>query len=206
MDILSDIAKPGRKPGQFEGRFLVSMPDMKADIQTDMFAQSVVYICAHGIEGAIGFIVNHVSTMTLLELVSRAKIPAEDAVQIDNDIAFTSVRQGGPVDGNRGFVLHGPDYKTSTTVSVGCGLLLTSNIKVLRDIATGIGPQRHAVMLGYAGWGKGQLEGEMADNTWLVIDADQGLVLDDDHDAKYDAALANIGINSANFIGEAGRA
>lgn len=202
MDLLSDISKPGRERGQFEGRFLVSMPDMSSD----MFAHSVVYVCAHSHEGAIGFIVNRPSAMTLDELLTHAELPEEDAIEIDSITARTPVREGGPVEANRGFVLHGGDYKTASTVDIGNGLFLTSTIQVLRAIATGLGPQSHAVMLGYAGWGQGQLEAEIADNTWLVVDADKAMVLGTDDDAKYTAALANIGINPANFVGNAGRA
>lgn len=202
MDILSDIKKPGHTPGQFAARFLVSMPDMSSD----MFAQSVVYICAHSDAGAIGFIVNRRSAMTFDELLAHTELPAEDAIDIDTKTARTMVREGGPVETNRGFVLHGADYETSSTVDVGNGLFLTSTVQVLRAIANGLGPQKHAVMLGYAGWGEGQLESEMANNAWLVVDADKALVLGIDDDDKYTEALANIGINPANFIGDAGRA
>lgn len=202
MKNIEDIAKDGRKPGQFEGRFLVSMPDMESDI----FAHSVIYVCAHGEDGAIGFIVNRAASMNLLELISHADIGDDDAVDIDNNVAFSSVREGGPVDTHRGFVLHRADYKTTSTVSVGSGLFLTSTVQVLRAIAMGVGPSEHAVMLGYSGWSSGQLEMEIANNTWLVIDGQSSLVLDEDHTQKYAIALANMGITSANFISEAGRA
>ncbi|MGB7430981.1 MAG: YqgE/AlgH family protein [Ahrensia sp.] len=202
MDLFSDIKKPGEKRGQFEARFLVSMPDMASD----MFAGSVVYICAHSEAGAIGFIVNKPSPMTLDELLTHTELPEEDVINMDAQTARIIVREGGPVEANRGFVLHGADYETASTVNVGNGLYLTSTVQVLRAIASGFGPQKHTVLLGYAGWGRGQLESEMAANSWLVVDADKSLVLSMDDDQKYASALANIGINTANFIGDAGRA
>ncbi|MEQ8588294.1 MULTISPECIES: YqgE/AlgH family protein [Hyphomicrobiales] len=189
--------------GQFEGRFLVAMPGMN----TSIFAESVVYLCAHSEEGAMGFLLNKPATITLSELIGHTefgKAMALDTATVDR--AAGPVRIGGPVDEHRGFVLHSGDYSIDTTIPVSDTIFLTSTVEILKSIVAGQGPHQAAVALGYAGWGAGQLEREIRDNAWLTMDADPDIVFAHNHDDKYPALIDRLGIGAANFIAEGGRA
>lgn len=189
--------------GQFEGKLLVAMPDMNSDA----FAQTVVFVCAHNDDGALGFIVNRPAPMQLPDLLANTELAEEEPLVIARPgQAETPVFAGGPVDQHRGFVLHTDEYSNSATLPVWKDLALTSSLQILRSIASGTGPRRAAVFLGYAGWSAGQLEAEMSENAWLTVDADSDFVFDDRAETKYERALQSIGISSANFIADAGRA
>lgn len=202
MDMIRDARKSGLPAGQFQGRFLVSMPDM----QSDMFAESVIYMCLHNDEGALGFILNKPASMTLAELLTHTEIADEADELIDPMAATASIGAGGPVDTNRGFVLHTADHVSDSTIEVGAGIALTSTVSILRAIAGGRGPDRSTVMLGYAGWGASQLESEMSENSWLVVDGSPDWIFDEDHTSKYGRALGAMGINAGNFMADGGRA
>ncbi|MEM0899220.1 MAG: YqgE/AlgH family protein [Pseudomonadota bacterium] len=189
-------------PGQFEGKFLVSMPEMSSDI----FSQSVVYMCLHNEEGALGFVVNKPAPMSLRELFTHAEVASSDTIVTPAVSSDEPVQTGGPVDPNRGFVLHSPDYTTDATVAVSPEIALSSTVSVLRSIAINTGPENSAIMLGYSGWGAGQLEQEILDNAWLVADLQSDLVFDTDHETKYARALSHLGLNAANFQTVSGRA
>lgn len=198
------LSKTARmKPtGQFEGRYLVAMPDMGSDA----FLGTVIYICAHSQDGAMGFVINRRANMTLGELVSATEL-GEDQITVSSNAAWQiGIRQGGPVDEHRGFVLHSPDYQTDSTVSLTADMSLTSTVQILRAVGRGGGPKHLAIMLGYSGWGAGQLESEMVENSWLVADAPPGLVFEDDIDTKYDRAMRAMGISQEHFISTGGRA
>ncbi|MCR9123674.1 MAG: YqgE/AlgH family protein [Phyllobacteriaceae bacterium] len=189
--------------GQFEGRFLVAMPGMNASI----FAESVVYLCAHSDEGAMGFVLNKPADMTLAELIGHTdfgKAAVLDKTRINR--AAGPVRIGGPVDEHRGFVLHSHDYAIEATIPLSEAICLTSTVDILKSIVAGEGPAQAAIALGYAGWGAGQLEQEIRDNAWLTMDADPDIVFAHDHDEKYPAMIGRLGIGAANFIPEGGRA
>lgn len=189
--------------GQFEGRFLLASPGMNASI----FAESVVFLCAHSDEGAMGFMLNKPATLTLSELIGHTDFGK--AITMDNDsIDRTAgpVRIGGPVDEHRGFVLHSGDYAIDTTIPVSESIFLTSTVEILKSIVAGSGPQKAAIALGYAGWGAGQLEREIRDNAWLTMDADPEIVFAHNNDEKYPAMIDRLGIGVANFIPEGGRA
>ncbi len=193
----------GSGNGQFEGRFLVAMPGMNASI----FAESVVYLCAHSDEGAMGFVLNKPADMTLAELIGHTefgKTTVLDKAQIND--AAGPVRIGGPVDEHRGFVLHSHDYAIDTTIPLSDAICLTSTVDILKSIVAGAGPAQAAIALGYAGWGAGQLEQEIRDNAWLTADPDPDIVFAHDHDDKYPAMISRMGIGAANFIPEGGRA
>lgn len=195
--------KSGVETGQFEGSFLIAMPGMDGSV----FADSVVYICAHSDEGAMGFVLNKPATMTLSELIGNTEFGRDivvDSAKVDRSAG--PVRIGGPVDEHRGFVLHSADYAIDTTIPVAEDIYLTSTVDVLKSIVAGTGPRKAAISLGYSGWGAGQLEQEIRDNAWLTMEADTDTVFGHDNERKYAAMIDRLGIGGANFISEAGRA
>jgi putative transcriptional regulator len=168
------------------GQLLIAMPGM-ADPR---FSKTVVYLCAHGEEGAMGLVVNRVlESMSFSELLEQLGISAGG---VDQGI---NVHFGGPVETGRGFVLHSPDYRQDSTLVVAEAVALTATVDVLRAIAAGVGPRRHLLALGYAGWGPGQLDGEIRGNGWLHVAADEDLVFGTDLDSKWERAMAKIGID-----------
>ena len=180
------------------GQLLVAMPQM-----TDpRFARSVVYVCAHsGDEGAMGLVVNKLlNSLTLDELLTHLKL-APSATGGARPVHF-----GGPVEPGRGFVLHTPDYREDATLVVGGEFGLTATLDILRAIGKGEGPSRNLLALGYAGWAPGQLDAEMQANGWLSVDADAALVFDDDFAAKWQRALAKLGIDLTMLSTDAGHA
>ncbi len=180
------------------GSMLIAMPGM-----TDpRFAQSLVYMCDHSSKGAMGLIVNKpahdMSFADLLEQLDIVpKVPTDGVL----------VHLGGPVETGRGFVLHTSDYTSDLrTLKVRNGMALTPTLDVLEDIAVGNGPREALMMLGYAGWGPGQLEGEIAQNGWLTCDGRQELVFHTEATAKWSAAIKGLGIDPALLSGAAGTA
>lgn len=191
--------------GYLDGQLLVAMPGM-AD---ERFARSVVYICAHSEEGAMGIIVNkaapHLSFPDLL--VQLDIITATDAIRLPSRAERVRVLRGGPVETGRGFVLHTPDFFIdSSTLPIDEGVCLTATVDILRAIARGEGPESALLALGYAGWSPGQLETEIQANGWLNCPGDVGLIFDGALETKYDRALRLIGINPGMLSGEAGHA
>lgn len=182
----------------FTGKLLIAMPGM-ADPR---FTGAVVYICAHSEEGAMGLMINRAA-----EGVSAGNLFKQLDMVADGPAARDPVLSGGPVENERGFVLHSTDYESDlSTLQVKGGIAMTGTIDVLDDMANGKGPQRALVMLGYCGWGQGQLEGEMSQNAWLTCDGDADLVLSRDLDHKWEAALAKLGVNPLTLSATAGRA
>ncbi|MGR3375735.1 YqgE/AlgH family protein [Salipiger abyssi] len=180
------------------GHMLIAMPGMG----DPRFEQAVVFLCAHSDEGAMGLIVNKPSgdvTMAgLLEQLSITPAPGLERRQ---------VHFGGPVEMGRGFVLHSPDYQSGlTTLQVDGEFHMTGTLDVLETIARGDGPARWMAMLGYAGWGPGQLEEELAQNGWLVCDASPELVFDIADASKWEAALNSLGIPAHLLSAEGGTA
>lgn len=165
------------------------------------FARTVVYICAHTADGAMGLVLNRqIESVTFPDLLRQLKI---DAPEAGGEIR---VMFGGPVETGRGFVLHSSEYKQDSTVMVSGSVGLTATMEILRDIARGTGPQRSVLALGYAGWGPGQLDHEIQDNGWLIAPADDHLLFGHDLDSKWDAALAKIGVSPMLLSGDAGHA
>lgn len=189
--------------GSLEGQLLVAMP-----IMTDKrFSRSVIYMCAHSKEGAMGLIINqtadHITFPDLLERLGITLRGAEDGISAD--ILDRDVHIGGPVETGRGFVLHTADYHaTDSTLEIAGGISLTATIDILKAIASGRGPQRSILALGYAGWSPGQLENEIQANGWLNCPADADIIFETDLDTKYERALAKIGVNPSFLVGEAG--
>ncbi len=185
----------------FEGQFLIAMPKLR----DGPFARSVIYMCAHRADGAMGVVINHPA-----DSVDFPKLLVQlDIVKQDDAIRLPPVKvlKGGPVETGRGFVLHSNDYLSKdSTISIGEGLSMTATLDILRAIVKGEGPSRAVLALGYAGWGPGQLESEIMDNGWLVAPAEQALIFDKNAGAKYGRALASLGVDPTALSDEVGHA
>lgn len=166
------------------GRFLVAAPSMP----DERFQKSVVFMCKHDDDGALGIIVNNkVDDLPLGQVYKQLGIDGPTAA------ATRPVLFGGPVEPTRGLVLHSADYKRDETLLIEGGLALTASAEILKDMVSGSGPQQAWLALGHSEWGPGQLDREMQDNAWLVVDADAALVFDPDLEAKWQRALDRLG-------------
>ncbi|MBN9071466.1 MAG: YqgE/AlgH family protein [Rhizobiales bacterium] len=202
MDLLRQkTSRHGR--GYLDDHFLIAMPGMR----DDRFARSVIYLCAHSAEGAMGLIINQAQKMRFPDLVVQLGIMKEhETIRLPPMARDFVVRNGGPVDRSRGFVLHSDDYRVESSLPVSNDVCLTATVDILRAISNGRGP-RHALMaLGYSGWGAGQLENEIAENGWLACPASTELLFDSDIDRKYDRILASIGVDLSRLSSLAGHA
>jgi putative transcriptional regulator len=189
--------------GYLDGQLLVAMP-----IMTDKrFARSVIYMCAHSAEGAMGLIVNQRAPhISFSELLKQLGITPGN-IDVPEGLAEMDVHVGGPVETGRGFVLHSSDYYVAdSTLPIDNGVSLTATIDILKAIAGGKGPDRAILALGYAGWRAGQLESEIQANGWLHCPADAELLFDRDLDQKYERALSKIGIDPSHLVSDAGHA
>ncbi len=193
------------KRGYLDGQMLIAMPTMG----DDRFNRSVIYICAHSSEGAMGIVVNqpaaHISFPDLL--VQLEVIPPTDVIQLPRRAEVVKVLKGGPVETGRGFVLHSADFFIeNSTLPIDEGICLTATLDILKAIARGDGPASAVLALGYAGWAAGQLETEINQNGWLHCPADAELVFGQDTEKKYNKALKKIGIDLGMLSTEAGHA
>lgn len=186
-----------------EGQLLIAMPQMP----DARFAKSVILMCAHSQEGAMGLIINkYARDLSLGQLLEHIDLD-DDSIRLDDDATARPIHTGGPVEDSRGFVLHSPDYfSTSSTLAVTEEICLTASVDVLKAIAQGKGPERSILALGYAGWAGGQLEAEIGANGWLTCPADAQLVFEEAPDKKYSAALSRLGIDPTFLASTAGRA
>jgi putative transcriptional regulator len=196
----------GKSAGNsLEGQLLVAMPSMS----DKRFARSVIYICAHSDEGAMGLIVNQRAVnVSAPDLLERLGIPTrgEDETVADG-IMDLSIQVGGPVETGRGFVLHSADYfAKDSTLKIENDVCLTATVDILKAIANGSGPNRAILALGYSGWSPGQLESEIQANGWLNCPADSDLIFDDDLDSKYARAMAKLGVDLSRLVSDAGHA
>jgi putative transcriptional regulator len=183
---------------------LIAMPAML----DERFARSLIYVCAHSDEGAMGIVVNHPAPNIHFSdlLVKLDVIPAADVIQLPSR-AEVKVMRGGPVETERGFVLHSADFFIeNSTLPIDDGICLTATIDILKAIARGDGPASAILALGYAGWAPGQLESEIQGNGWLHCTADSELVFGADIDRKYEKAMKKIGIDLGMLSSEAGHA
>ena len=179
------------------GQMIIAMPRMR----DPRFARSVIYICAHNADGAMGLVVNRlIGSLTYSELLQQLGIDSEEAPS-DRKVHF-----GGPVETSRGFVLHSTDKLEESSLVVDDGVALTSTTDILKSIVSGGGPEQSLLALGYAGWGPGQLDAEIQANAWLHVPADAALLFDIDIDSKWERAMAKIGVSLAMLSGEAGHA
>jgi putative transcriptional regulator len=195
----------GRSPGFLDGQLLVAMPLM----QDQRFARSVIYICAHSAEGAMGIMVNRpAASIDFSDLLVQLKIIKDaDQIKLPDEAETMKILKGGPVETGRGFVLHSSDFSIKdSTLAIDDGISLTATLDILKAIALGAGPKHAILALGYAGWDAGQLESEIQDNGWLHCPADPDLIFDSDIDSKYQRALDKIGIDLGKLSSEAGHA
>ena len=203
---LSKLRSGGRRRGYLDGQLLLAMPGM-ADTR---FARSVIYLCAHSGDGAMGIVVNRKARRLTFPdlLVQLDVIKPEDRISLPDSVAGgVPVLRGGPVETQRGFVLHTPDYRTDeTTLPIDADVSLTATIDILRAIAAGEGPANAILALGYAGWSAGQLENEIQQNGWLNCPAGADLLFDPDLEGKYDRAMRSLGVDPLLLVGQAGRA
>lgn len=193
-------------PINLTNHFLIAMPGL-ADAA---FAKSVVYLCEHSERGALGLVINKPSDIKLQGLFDKVDLPLGRT-----DLKDEPVLQGGPVQTERGFVLHEailpegermeePLY--ASTMVIPGGLEMTTSRDVLEALSTGGGPRRLLVTLGYAAWGEGQLESELGENSWLTVDADRSVIFDTPVAQRYDKALSLLGLQAWMLSPEAGRA
>ena len=202
MDLLRH-KKTAAGRGFLDDQFLIAMPGLK----DDRFTRSVIYICAHSDEGAMGLIINQTQQMLFPDLLVQLGIMNEqEAIRLPAQARDFVVRNGGPVDRSRGFVLHSGDYRVESSLTVSDDICLTATVDILKAIANGAGPKHAILALGYAGWAPGQLENEIQHNGWLHCDADPDLIFGDDVDEKYQRALQKIGIDVGMLSNEAGHA
>jgi putative transcriptional regulator len=191
--------------GYLEGQLLIAMPAM-ADKR---FARSVIYMCAHSDEGAMGLIINQrAPNLSFADLLERLQLLDEDTeAALPPELMRMAIHVGGPVEPERGFVLHSSDYFTpSSTLPISDEVCLTATIDILKALAAGEGPDRAILALGYAGWAPGQLESEIHANGWLSCQADLDLIFDLDVEEKYERALSKLGIDPIHLVNAAGHA
>ena len=191
--------------GFLDGKLLIAMPG----IGDPRFERSVIFMCAHSADGAMGIVINKVAPgITFSDLLERLDLlPTDNQIKVPVNLSDIPVQFGGPVETGRGFVLHTTDYYSAdTTLPISERVGLTATLDVLRAIAKGEGPRRSLLALGYSGWGPGQLEGEIQRNGWLHGDADEELLFKVANDEKYTAALKKIGIDLRMLSSDAGHA
>ena len=196
---------PQSPSGFLDGQLLIAMPG----IVDDRFARSVIYVCAHSEEGAMGIIVNRpAERVDFPQLLVQLKVIGPDeAIRLPAEASSLLVLNGGPVDTSRGFVLHSNDFSIdNSTLLIGGGVSLTATIDILRAIASGSGPGQAVLALGYAGWAAGQLEAEIQQNGWLNCPADPSLIFDSALDSKYERAMRRAGIDIGRLSSGAGHA
>jgi putative transcriptional regulator len=207
MDLEDHCTMPGSgsPAATLVGRFLVAAPSMP----DKNFQKSVVFICKHDEDGALGIIVNN-----KVEDLPLGQVYKQLGIEVSPVAAERAVLFGGPVDTARGLVLHSADYKREETLLIEGGMALTASLEILKDMAGGRGPKEAWLALGHSGWQPGQLDFEMQDNAWLVVDGDAALVFDTDFAAKWQRALDRLGskgglggrFDPASFSHQSGRA
>ena len=191
---MSDISQDG---SYVTGQLLIAMPGMR----DERFAKSVIYMCAHSEEGAMGLVLNQrLDSLTFAELISQLEL---DEKHLSRDVP---VHFGGPVESGRGFVLHTSDYQQDATLEVVNGVALTATVEILKAIAQGKGPQKSLLALGYAGWGPGQLDMEIRANGWLQVPSDSEIIFDIEPDTKWEQAIQRLGIDPRMLSDDVGHA
>ena len=190
------------EPINLTHHFLIAMPGLS----DQAFAKSVIYMCEHSDRGALGLIINKPSDINLKSLFEKVALPLHR-----EDLIETLVFHGGPVQTERGFVLHeslmpGAQSVYASTMSIPGGLEMTTSKDVLEALSTGAGPRKVLVSLGYSAWGEGQLESEISENSWLTVAADMAIIFDTPVEQRYDRALRLLGFESWMLSPDAGHA
>jgi putative transcriptional regulator len=183
--------------GWLTGQLLIAMPALR----DPRFIQSVIFLCAHNPDGAMGVVLNRpVKAPKFPELLQQLGVePSPPMRQL-------AVSTGGPVDDKRGFVLHSPDWTAEGSMEIDDLHMLSANLDILRAVAAGGGPEKARLVLGYAGWGAGQLDDEIKQNSWLNVPADEAIIYDTDYATKWQRALAMLRIDPAQLSTGAGHA
>jgi putative transcriptional regulator len=182
------------------GKLLLAMPGMG----DPRFYKAVIFMCAHDENGAMGLVINHtLPDMQFKTLLDQLNIVSD--INVVNKLS-SSVMAGGPVEGARGFLLHSHDYRQKDTVSVGDRYSITGTVEALKAVATGKGPENMLFILGYAGWGAGQLEQEIQDNAWLVSDPDPDLIFNASPEDKWQRAVKKLGFDPSMLSSQSGHA
>ena len=189
-------------PTNFTHHFLIAMPGL----EDEAFAKSVIYMCEHSERGALGLVINKPSDIKMKKLFEKVELPLDRS-----DLSDAPVFQGGPVQTERGFVLHesmmpGLESVYASTMSIPGGLEMTTSKDVLEALSTGAGPRKVFVSLGYSAWGEGQLESEISDNSWLTVAADIDVIFDTPVAERYDRAMGLLGLQSWMLSPDAGHA
>jgi putative transcriptional regulator len=193
------------KSPYLDGQLLIAMPSMS----DTRFERSVIYMCAHSEQGAMGIIINKTTPMISFgDLLSQLDVGGgEEAIEPSRELSEMPVLFGGPVEQGRGFVLHTSDYFTAdSSLPVAENIALTATIDILRAMAKGEGPERAVLALGYSGWAPGQLENEIQHNGWLTCPADEELLFGLDYAERYAAALKKLKIDPGMLSTDAGHA
>jgi putative transcriptional regulator len=193
-------------PINLTNHFLIAMPGL----EDAMFSKSVVYVCEHTPRGALGLVINKPADIKMAALFGKVDLPL-----MRHDLTDNLVFQGGPVQMDRGFVLHESIFTPAdkpaeslyaSTMSIPGGLEMTTSRDVLEALSTGSGPRKVLVSLGYSAWGEGQLETELGENSWLTVDADPAVIFDIPVEQRYDKALALLGLEAWMISSQAGHA
>lgn len=183
--------------GYMSGQLLVAMPNMP----DPRFERSVIYLCAHTADGAMGLVVNKlIDSLSFPDLLGQLGIESSD---VDDQIR---VHFGGPVEAARGFVLHSTDYVHDATMVVNDHFALTATVDVLKAMAKGQGPRQSLLALGYAGWAPGQLDSEIQANGWLTVPADEQLVFLSEIESRWENSVKRIGVDLSKLSGDVGHA
>ncbi|HEY2394392.1 MAG TPA: YqgE/AlgH family protein [Rudaea sp.] len=177
--------------------FLIAMPSMR----DPSFKRGVAFLCQHGEEGAMGLLVNRLSEYRLGDVLAQMNLSSTSA-----EVADSPVLIGGPVQPERGFVLHAPHGQWESSFKISDSICVTTSRDILAAIAEGRGPERAIVTLGYAGWSAGQVETELKENAWLTAPASETILFDTPIEQRWDAAAALVGVNIANLTSYSGRA
>ncbi len=183
------------------GKLLLAMPQMG----DPRFHKAVILICAHDENGAMGLVINRVQpAVKFSQLLEQLSIPSD--IEIPDKVPDIPVMCGGPVEAARGFLLHSNDFKQDDTINIDEAFSVTGTIDALKQVAGGKGPENMLFILGYAGWSAEQLEQEIQQNAWLVVDPDHEIIFGDDPEIKWVKAVQKLGVDPAMLSGEAGRA
>jgi putative transcriptional regulator len=205
QNLKATAAKGAPQRGYLDGQMLIAMPSMR----DERFARTLIYICAHSSEGAMGIVVNQpAANINFADLLVQLEVIRDtDLIQLPRRAGAVQVLKGGPVEPGRGFVLHSSDFFIeNSTLPIDDGICLTATLDVLKAIAKGDGPNSALLALGYAGWAPGQLETEIQENGWLHCSADPDLIFGGDLVHKYERALKKLGIHAGMLSSEAGHA
>jgi len=185
------------EPSYLNNHFLIAMPAL----DDPNFFHSVTYICEHNEQGAMGIVINQPLDISLSDVLEHMKMPMSD-----EELSSTPVYLGGPVQPERGFVLHEPVGKWDSMLEVTDSMAVTTSRDILEALNNGTGPSRSLVALGYAGWGEGQLEHELIENAWLTCPADSAIIFDTPIENRWTAAAASLGVDMNTLSDDFGHA